>query len=95
MDDDIHFPAGFAWGDILALGNVGIVLGFDAVLKFPISLEDQRFIDIEREIYERLANGHEGLIRYYGPYGNGVILQRARNGGLRQFKGQKPRLLQM
>ncbi|KAI9840106.1 MAG: hypothetical protein M1837_001910 [Sclerophora amabilis] len=90
-DDNIHFPPRFGWGDIVATGNIGLVLGFDALLKVPINLQDQHFIDIERRIYERLANGHDGVIRYYGAFHNGILLQRARHGGLRQFKGKERR----
>lgn len=42
---------------------------------------------IEKKIYEQVSKhgGHEGLLRYHGPYQSGIRLEYACNGSLRAF----------
>lgn len=75
--DRIQWPPWVDMGDLIAYGMTGMVLGLDVVLKVPPNEREQHFIDIERRVYERLANGHDGILRYYGPHHNGILLQRA------------------
>ncbi|KAI9841629.1 MAG: hypothetical protein M1837_000476 [Sclerophora amabilis] len=105
MNNTIRFPPGFGWSDVISAGNVGVVVDLDAVMKIAIREEDQHFIDVEKRIYERLANGHERVLRYYGPFFDGFLMERASHGSLRQYyaengvpyanKGGQPRALQL
>jgi serine/threonine protein kinase len=56
----------------------------NTVIKSPHSEGDEVLIKIEKEIYERftLRGGHEGLLRYFGPFESGIRLEFASNQGL-------------
>ncbi|KAI9756308.1 MAG: Peptidyl-prolyl cis-trans isomerase NIMA-interacting protein 1 [Chaenotheca gracillima] len=55
----IRFPPGFGWRNVISAGNVGVVVDLDVVMKLPLRKEDQHFIDVEKQVYERLANEHK------------------------------------
>lgn len=89
MENKIRFPPGFGWSNIVSIGSTGVVLQLDAVLKIPFKEQEQHLIDIERQVYERLANGHDNVLRFYGPLYNGISLQRACHGSLRQHLARR------
>ncbi|KAI9805524.1 MAG: hypothetical protein M1825_000775 [Sarcosagium campestre] len=98
MENVIRFPPTLSSRDIISGGNTGLVLDLNTVLKIPISQDDQPFIDVERRVYERLANGHKRVLYYHGPCHNGLLLQRASNGTLREYlaeNGLQSQALQM
>ena len=80
----VQFPPSFGFKDVIGVGNVGLILPLDVVIKIPHHEGDQHWIDIERQVYERLGSGHEGVLRYHGSLYNGILLQRASHGSLRQ-----------
>lgn len=94
----MRFPPTLGWRDVVSAGNVGVVIALDAVIKIPLMEQDQHYLDIERQVYERLANDHDGILRYHGPLYNGILLQRIPHGSLRQHyarKGARSAALQM
>ncbi|KAK2623873.1 hypothetical protein QTJ16_006507 [Diplocarpon rosae] len=90
MSDEINYPTGFSLKDIVAWGNSGMIClekASQTVVKTPHGQENENEIAIERRIYERFGEhgGHEGLLRYHGPYESGIRLDFACNGNLRSF----------
>ncbi|KAI9840158.1 MAG: hypothetical protein M1837_001871 [Sclerophora amabilis] len=71
--------------DCVGAGLVGMVVRVDAVLKIASSPNGQSLIDVEERIYERLANCHSGILRYLGRWNNGLLLEFAHHGCLRQY----------
>ncbi|KAI9767789.1 MAG: hypothetical protein M1840_005470 [Geoglossum simile] len=97
MSDEIHYPTGFCFKDIISWGNWGMALldrSSHTVVKSPHEEKNEAAIDVERRIYERFSEngGHEGLLYYYGPYESGIRLEFACNNTLRSFiaKGNFP-----
>jgi serine/threonine protein kinase len=86
MSDVIQFPRG-----IISAGNSGLVARLDAVIKFPRPGRD-RDLEIERIIYERLTNDHNGILKYFGAIGDGLVLQCALNGALTVYLSKDPPL---
>lgn len=87
-DNQIHYPSGFRFCEILEWGSFGMVLrkpGSRIVVKSPHFDAYQKFIDIERLIYERIEerNGHPGILRYHGTYESAIQLEFAARGTLR------------
>lgn len=74
----IQWPPWVHFGDLISHGSTGMVLGLDIVFKLPPHQKEQHFVDRERDVYERLANGHDCILRYFGPLHNGILLQRAK-----------------
>ncbi|KAI9834903.1 MAG: hypothetical protein M1838_005454, partial [Thelocarpon superellum] len=63
MNDTVCFPPGFGWRDVISAGNAGLMVDLDAVMKIPVRKKDQCFIDMEKQVYERLANEHTRVLR--------------------------------
>ena len=99
MPNNIRFPPGLGWSDIISGGNVGMVLDpGDVIIKIPVREQDQPFIEVEKQVYERLANEHSLVLRYHGPSSNGLLLQRVSQGSVRQFlraNGPQPLAVQV
>ena len=90
MSEEINYPTGFMLKDIVSWGNSGMICldeQSQTVVKSPHGEENEVDIAIEKRIYERLEEhgGHEGLLRYLGPYESGIRLEFARHGNLRSF----------
>jgi serine/threonine protein kinase len=86
----IRLPTGFNMNNYLGSGTTGMVyldLSSNTVVKYPHQEEDEPAIEIERQIYERFQQhgGHEGLLKYYGPFESGIRLEYASKNGIRQY----------
>ncbi|MCJ1448718.1 MAG: hypothetical protein MMC23_009235 [Stictis urceolatum] len=81
----IVWPPWFSGADMVSAGLIGQVCRVDAVIKFATDDEDEDLIGIEIQAYERFANRHHGLLRYYGPWRNGSLLQYIPNGHVREY----------
>lgn len=76
-DDGIQYPAGFGLKDLVSYGSAGLIVldrSSNTVIKKPFDEESVPYIDLERRIYERLAQrgGHDGILRYHGVVENGI-----------------------
>ncbi|KAI9841874.1 MAG: hypothetical protein M1837_000344 [Sclerophora amabilis] len=87
--ETIQWPPWTNIGDLVSYGTSGMVLGLDVVLKVPHRSSERRFIDVEKQVYERLANGHDGILRYYGPLHDGLLLQHAAHLQIRSILAQE------
>ena len=81
----VRLPPTMSFADLVGAGSVGTVLRLNAVLKVASSSRGQDLIDVEERVYERLANGHSGVLRYFGRWHNGLLLEYAENGCLPQY----------
>jgi serine/threonine protein kinase len=87
---ELYIPNGFTIEDIIGWGTSGIVFldsTSDTVVKSPLSESDGAAIKMEGEIYERFTKRgeHEGLLQYFGPFGTGIRIEFASNGGIFPF----------
>ncbi|EUC40890.1 hypothetical protein COCMIDRAFT_107621 [Bipolaris oryzae ATCC 44560] len=69
----IEYPTGFGSKDIVAYGNTGMVCldaASQTIIKTPHDETHADSLQVERRIYERFEErgGHEGLLRYHGPF---------------------------
>ncbi|KAL6155012.1 hypothetical protein ACJQWK_01245 [Exserohilum turcicum] len=96
MDNgSIEYPTGFGLKDIVAYGNTGMVCldaASQTIIKTP---HDETYADslkVERRIYERFEErgGHNGLLRYYGPFDRfGIRLEYAPGFDLRSTLSER------
>jgi serine/threonine protein kinase len=93
MADVIPFPPGITKDSIIGWGLVGVVARYDThrIIKFASTSSNRRFIEIETRIYKRLndGGGHDGLLKYHGCFGDGIILGYACNNSLRLYMAQQ------
>ncbi|KAF2756439.1 spindle assembly checkpoint kinase [Pseudovirgaria hyperparasitica] len=78
------YPCGLKLDDIIGAGMTGYAGRLDAVVKWTHP-NDVRFIERERKVYERLGSYH-GILRYFGPVENGILLEFAHHGSIRQYR---------
>ncbi|KND88538.1 Megakaryocyte-associated tyrosine-protein kinase [Tolypocladium ophioglossoides CBS 100239] len=89
--DEIQYPPGFGYKDLVAWGSTGLVVldrATQTVIKSPFNPENGSPIAREREIYERLAERgrHQGTLLYHGEFeGGGIRLEYASNLDLQSF----------
>ena len=74
----------------LSSGITGMVYldsSSNTVIKYPHQEGEEPAVDVEKRIYERFQQhgGHEGLLKYYGPFESGIQLEYASKNGLRQY----------
>ncbi len=79
-----RYPCGLTGRDLVGMGITALVARLDAVIKW-VRPDQLAYIERERRVYERLGHSHDGILRYHGPVENGVILQYACNGSIRQY----------
>ncbi|KND86741.1 Megakaryocyte-associated tyrosine-protein kinase [Tolypocladium ophioglossoides CBS 100239] len=89
--DDIRYPSGFGYKDLVAWGSTGLIV-FDSatqtVIKTPFNQENGNPIQREREIYERFTElgKHQGILSYHGEVeGGGIRLEYASKHDLQSF----------
>ncbi|KAF2761492.1 kinase-like protein [Pseudovirgaria hyperparasitica] len=87
---EMNIPSGFSVKNIIAWGTFGLVFldsASNTVIKVPHSAMDEAAIEIERKIYERFTQqgGHDGLLRYFGQFKDGLRLEFATNQGLLSY----------
>jgi serine/threonine protein kinase len=82
-------PKGCGAEDLIAWGTSGLVFSdsqSNTVIKSPRSGDGWSIanIQIEKNIYDHFTKhgGHEGLLRYFGPFEDGIRLEYAGNHGL-------------
>jgi serine/threonine protein kinase len=85
----IRFPTGLKMSDCVGGGLTGMAYHDETsntVIKFPHE-GDEPAINVERQIYERFQQhgGHEGLLRYHGPFELGIRLEYTSLHNLRQY----------
>ena len=90
MSDSINFPPGFGLQNLVAWGNSGLVVldkDSNTIVKSPHDEECVRFIVREQQIYERFVErgGHNGVLRYDGTFGSGILLEYAPKHNLRSY----------
>jgi len=78
------YPCGLSLKDLLGAGTSGFAGRLDAAVKWTLP-NNVHFIERERRVYERLGSYH-GILRYYGPVENGVLLEFAHHGSIRQYR---------
>jgi serine/threonine protein kinase len=78
------YPCGLSLRDLLGAGISGFAGRLDAAVKWTLP-NNVHFIERERRIYERLGSYH-GILRYYGPVENGILLEFAHHGSIRQYR---------
>lgn len=95
-EQEIQWPLGFGMRDLVGAGITGMVVRLDAVIKFANTTESH-VLERERLIYQRLVNGHTGIVRYYGVLDYALVLQYASHGSIRQYlaEHEQPVLLSL
>lgn len=95
--DDIQYPSGFGLQDVISYGSTGLVVldsASNTVIKKPLDQAYTRYINVERQIYERFiqVRGHDGILAYHGVFEDGLRLEYAPNHDLKSFDdgGQQP-----
>ncbi|KAF1995097.1 spindle assembly checkpoint kinase [Amniculicola lignicola CBS 123094] len=83
-DQLMWYPCGLSLRDLLGAGTSGFAGRLDAAVKWTLP-NNVHFIERERKIYERLGSYH-GILRYYGPVENGILLEFAHHGSIRQYR---------
>lgn len=82
-DQLMWYPCGLSLNDLLGAGTSGFAGRLDAAVKWTLP-NKVHFIERERKIYERLGSYH-GILKYYGPVENGILLEFAHHGSIRQY----------
>lgn len=77
------YPRGLSMKDLLGAGLSGYGGRVDGAIKW-VHPKNVRYIERERRVYERLGR-NPGILRYYGPVENGILLEYAHNGSIRQY----------
>ncbi|KAH6634386.1 kinase-like domain-containing protein [Chaetomium sp. MPI-SDFR-AT-0129] len=93
--DEIKYPAGFGFKDLVSYGISGLVVldkASQTVIKKPLSDDCEEALARARDIYARLTErgGHPGILRYHGTVESGIRLQYAPNGDIRAFLTFRP-----
>lgn len=95
--DEVQYPSGFGLQDIISYGSTGLVVldaASNTAIKKPLDPAFARYVDIERQIYERLMQkgSHKGILLYHGVFEDGIRLEYAINHDLKSFDdtGQPP-----
>ncbi|KAF1990327.1 kinase-like protein [Aulographum hederae CBS 113979] len=90
--EEINYPTGFRWANILAYGTISMVCldpstTPQTVIKFPHSISDAPAIDIERKIYERFEEhgGHKHIVRYHGTFEHAIRLEYVPNWNFKRY----------
>ena len=60
-ENTVQFPPSFGFKDVIGVGNVGLIVPLDAVIKIPLHEDDQHWSGIERQVYERLGSGRSAV----------------------------------
>lgn len=96
---EIQYPAGFGLKDIVSYGSTGLVV-LDApsrtIIKKLLDHASTHYIDLERQIYERLAGkgGHNGVLTYHGVCEDGIRLEYPSYHDLKSFNISEQKLEQ-
>lgn len=78
------YPCGLSLKDLLGAGTSGFAGRVDGAVKWTLP-DKVHFIERERKVYNHLGS-HPGILRYYGPVENGILLEFAHHGSIRQYR---------
>lgn len=97
VPDEIQWPDGFGIEDLVSHGSTGLVVldsSSNTVIKKPLDPEFAPYIDIERQIYERikLRGCHRGILSFHGVVEDGIRLEYAAEFDLKSFTNIEKKL---
>jgi len=97
VQDEIQWPDGFGIEDLVSYGSTGLVVldsSSDTAIKKPLDPEFAPYIDIERQIYQRikLRGCHKGILSFHGVVEDGIRLEYASEFDLKSFADVKRKL---
>lgn len=92
-DDEIKYPSGFGYSDVVGWGTTGLVVldkSSETIIKTPFDSHNEecvRRILREQQVYERFAErgGHKGILSYHGAVESGIRVEFAPNYNLRSY----------